>query len=55
MSANGLKLATYFAQHPKVERVYYPGLPSSPSKPLADMQFEGNGYGGMLTVNIKGV
>lgn len=54
MSANGLKLATYFAQHPKVERVYYPGLPSSPSKPLADMQFEGNGYGGMLTVNIKG-
>ena len=32
----------------------YPGLESSPSKALADKQFEGNGYGGMLCVNFKG-
>jgi methionine-gamma-lyase len=54
MAANGLKLAKYFEQHPKVEKVYYPGLDSSPSKALADKQFEGNGYGGMLSVNFKG-
>lgn len=54
MSRNGLTLATFLEKHPKVERVYYPGLDSSPSKALADAQFEGNGYGGMLTVNFKG-
>ena len=37
-----------------MEKVYYPGLESSPSKALADKQFEGNGYGGMLCVNFKG-
>ena len=54
MSQNGLALAKFFEQHPKVEKVYYPGLDSSPSKELADKQFEGNGYGGMLSVNFKG-
>lgn len=54
MSENGMALAKFFASHPKVEQVYYPGLESSPSKPLADKQFEGNGYGGMLCVNFKG-
>lgn len=54
MSENGLALAKFFESHPKVEKVYYPGLASSPSKGLADSQFEGNGYGGMLSVNFKG-
>lgn len=54
MSQNGMALAQYFAAHPKIERVYYPGLSSSSSKTMADTQFEGNGYGGMLTVNFKG-
>ena len=54
MSENGMALAKFFASHPKVEQVYYPGLESSPSKPLADKQFEGNGYGGLLCVNFKG-
>ena len=44
----------FFESNPKVEKVYYPGLDSSPSKALADRQFEGNGYGGMLCVNFKG-
>ena len=54
MAENGLTLAKFFESHPKVEKVYYPGLESSPSKALADKQFEGNGYGGMLCVNFKG-
>ena len=54
MSENALTLAKFFESHPKVEKVYYPGLESSSSKALADQQFEGNGYGGMLCVNFKG-
>ncbi len=54
MSENALALAKFFEQHPKVEKVYYPGLESSSSKALADKQFEGNGYGGMLCVNFRG-
>ena len=54
MSQNAMALAKFFESHPKVEKVYYPGLQSSPSKALADAQFEGNGYGGMLSVNFKG-
>lgn len=54
MSENALALAKFFESHPKVEKVYYPGLESSPCKALADSQFEGNGYGGMLCVNFKG-
>ncbi len=54
MSHNGLALAQFLETHPKIEKVYYPGLASSPSHALADKQFEGNGYGGMLSVNIKG-
>ena len=52
--ANGMAVAEFLESHPKVEKVYYPGLESSPSKALADKQFEGNGYGGMLCVNFKG-
>ena len=54
MSENALALAKFFESHSKVEKVYYPGLDSSPSKALADSQFEGNGYGGMLSVNFCG-
>ena len=54
MSENALALAKFFESHPKLEKVYYPGLESSSSKALADQQFEGNGYGGMLCVNFKG-
>lgn len=54
MSENALILAKFFENHPKVEKVYYPGLESSPNKASADDQFEGNGYGGMLSVNFNG-
>jgi methionine-gamma-lyase len=37
-----------------VEKVFYPGLPSSPSHERAKRQFAEGCYGGMLSVNMKG-
>ena len=45
-SANGLALAQFLKDHPKVEHVYYPGLPSHPQYELACRQMRG--FGGML-------
>ena len=50
-SANGLALAEYLAKHPKVTRVYYPGLASHPQHALARQQMP-NGFGGMLTFEV---
>jgi cystathionine beta-lyase/cystathionine gamma-synthase len=49
-SANGQALAEYLARHPKVERVYYPGLPSHPQHALARRQMRG--FGGMLAFDV---
>ncbi len=45
-SANALKLAQWLEQHPKVEQVFYPGLPSHPQHALAMKQQ--NGCGGAV-------
>ena len=45
-SVNGMALAEFLAGHPKVEHVYYPGLPSHPQYELACRQMRG--FGGML-------
>ena len=47
-----LSLASWLAQHPNVERVYYPGLPSHPQHALANTQMAGPG--GMISFVIKG-
>jgi cystathionine beta-lyase/cystathionine gamma-synthase len=49
-NANGLALAEFLADHPRVERVLYPGLPSHPQRALATRQM--NGYGGMLAFDV---
>jgi cystathionine beta-lyase/cystathionine gamma-synthase len=49
-NANGLALAEYLDRHPKVSRVYYPGLPSHPQYELAKRQM--NGFGGMLAFDL---
>jgi cystathionine beta-lyase/cystathionine gamma-synthase len=49
-SANGLALAEFLATHPKVRRVYYPGLPSHPQYDLARRQMRG--FGGMLAFEL---
>ena len=47
---NGLALARFLADHPKVRHVYYPGLPSHPQHALAARQMRG--FGGMLSFEL---
>jgi len=50
---NALKIAQWLEQHPKAEKVIYPGLPSHPQHDLAKRQMIG-GFGGMISFVIKG-
>ena len=52
-SDNALALARFLEDHPKVERVLYPGLPSHPRHALAVRQMEG-GCGGLLSFQVQG-
>ena len=45
-------LAKNLSQHPKVKKVLYPGLESSPQLDLARAQM--SGFGGMITIETKG-
>lgn len=49
---NALKVAEYLEQHPLVEKVFYPGLPSHPQHELAKKQM--SGFGGMISFELKG-
>jgi cystathionine gamma-lyase len=51
--ANALAIAQFLEKHPKVERVYYPGLESHPQHALAKRQMTG-GYGGIVTAVLRG-
>jgi cystathionine gamma-synthase len=51
-SQNGAKVAEFLAQHPKVERVHYPGLASHPNHKVAKAQM--SMFGGMLSLEVKG-
>lgn len=53
-SENALAVAEFLESHPKIEKVYYPGLESSPSHALAKAQFEDGYFGGMLSADLKG-
>jgi len=53
-SENAMKVARFLESHPKVEKVYYPGLESSPDHERAKAQFRNGLYGGMLSVNLRG-
>lgn len=52
-SETAFALAQYLEQHPKVARVYYPGLKSHPQYEVAQSQMI-DGYGAMLSVEIVG-
>lgn len=45
--ANGRVVAKFLEEHPKVKKVYYPGLPSHPQHELAKRQQKG--FGGMIS------
>ena len=47
---NGMALAEFLSAHPKVKRVYYPGLPTHPHYELAKRQMRG--FGGMLAFEL---
>jgi cystathionine gamma-synthase len=48
---NGQAVAEFLAAHPKVERVFYPGLPSHPYHEVARRTMRG--YGGLVTFLVK--
>ncbi len=50
---NTLELAKWLEAHPKVAKVSYPGLPSSPHHELAKKYLK-NGFGAVLSFEIKG-
>lgn len=48
---NGLAVAEFLEAHPKVERVYYPGLPSHPYYDVARRTMRG--FGGLVTFTVR--
>lgn len=52
-SASAQRIAEHFANHPKLERMLYPGLPGHPNHAVAKRQMQG-GFGGMLSIRVKG-
>jgi cystathionine gamma-synthase len=51
-NANGMALAKFLEGHPKVQRVYYPGLASHPSYAIARRHMRG--FGGVVSFEIAG-
>ena len=51
-SGNALAIARHFSNHPKVERVLYPGLSTQNGHAIAKKQMTG-GYGGMTSLLLK--
>ncbi len=50
---NAQVVAEFLQDHPKVEEVYYPGLPNHPDHKIAEKQMRGM-YGGMIAIELKG-
>ncbi|MGZ6972151.1 MAG: trans-sulfuration enzyme family protein, partial [Thermoanaerobaculia bacterium] len=51
--ANGRTVAAWLASHPKVKKVFYPGLSSHPGHAVAARQM--SGYGGMISFDLGSV
>ncbi|MGC9522652.1 MAG: trans-sulfuration enzyme family protein [Anaerolineae bacterium] len=51
-NANGMRVAQFLEAHPKVARVFYPGLPSHPDHEIARRQM--TGFGGVVSFEIAG-
>ncbi len=49
--ANGMTLARFLENHPRVQRVLYPGLPSHPQHEIARKQQ--SGFGAMLSFDVS--
>ncbi len=53
LSQNALSVAQFLAGHPKVKKVYYPGLDSSPFKKLVDKQMRGKASS-LMAFEVRG-
>ena len=51
-SANAKAIARHFSNHPKIERVIYPGLSTHPGYEIARRQMT-DGFGGMMSLLLK--
>ncbi|CAB1082089.1 Cystathionine gamma-synthase (EC [Olavius algarvensis Delta 1 endosymbiont] len=51
-SASALQIASYLAEHPAIEAVFYPGLPGHPQHAIARSQM--SAFGGVLSFMVKG-
>ena len=49
---NGRRIAEYLRQHPRVEKVYWPGFENHPNHAVAASQM--NDFGGMISFVLKG-
>ncbi len=49
---NAAMIAAYLSEHPRVRKVYYPGLPGHPNHALAQRQMKD--FGGMVSFDVKG-
>lgn len=49
---NGARVVEFLVNHPKVEHVYFPGLPNHPNHDIAKKQMRG--FGGMISFTLKG-
>ena len=49
---NARQVATFLSSHPRIGRVFYPGLPDHPQRDLAKRQM--SGAGGMISFEVKG-
>lgn len=49
---NGEKIARFLVNHPKVDKVYWPGFESHPNHNVAKEQMRG--FGGMISFTLKG-
>ena len=49
---NAMTIAQFLKEHPRVEKVIYPGLPEHPQHALAKKQM--HGFGGMMSFYVKG-
>jgi cystathionine beta-lyase/cystathionine gamma-synthase len=47
---NGLTIARHLAGHPRIRKVYYPGLPEHPGHEVAKRQM--SGFGGVLAFDV---
>jgi methionine-gamma-lyase len=51
-SDNALNIANHFLNHPKIENIFYPGLPSHSTHQIAVKQMS-RGFGGMLSFSLR--